>query len=1281
MPDVTIVYTTDCTVPSIDNGTVYTPDTPIWIDTTTTLRTVAYKPGYYPSEVQTTTYIFLDDVLNQSNDQTARGFPDQWIAGIDHYTHYDRQVRDADYEVDPEVDLQAADLLAIPSMSLVMNQDDLWDPYMGIYPNSIQRAASSLFWEKAASLELIEPDGGEGFSVNAGARITGELARWAAVNDKQSFRIVFKQDYGPTMLQTDFFDDDDVNQYDTIVLRAHWGKSFVLDSQLVADQGVPFGGGDPTTSQYLRDIYAHDAYMDTGNLNVRGRFVHLYLNGLYWGLYEVVERPDNSFNAQHQGGQKDDYDVIKGAVNVYYTTRNGSLNDGNRDAWNALFSYFDTDANGVNIPSQVTPITDTALVEVAKYLDLTAFADYMITLWSIGRYDFPRKNWYAVCKRGEPGQPPEIPFKFYTWDSEASLSSTSAAPGLTWSNPNDANDTGPVRLLRRLILNQSFQRLWMDRVQKHFFNDGALTVQANIDRYMARADEIDRAIVGESARWGDWATAFNDDPVTREEHWIPQRDWIVNQYFPARNQNVLDQMLSVGLWTTIEAPIFSQHGGEFDPGFELSITHNNASGSIFYTLDGTDPRDSATATAYGGPIALTDTTFIRAAVRVDQDWSPMVEAGFVPTGGSSFTITEIMYNPPAPEAAGAFGPEDYEFIEVANLGLSPVGLEQIRFADGVDFAFAGGPVTVLQPGEYAVIVKDLAAFQSRYDTSAMIIAGVFTGSLNSDGETIAMATTGGFVFESFTYGDSGDWPGRADGKGASLELADPTGDRDDPDTWRSSTEYLGSPGRDGVGPIVDVVVNEVLTHTDLDLLDTIELHNTTAADIDISGWFLSDTWTQYRKFRIPDIPDATILPAGGYILFDENDFNAGGLTPDPADDLDTDFGLSGAHGDDVWLMAADPATGELSRFVDHVEFDAAAYGVSYGRWPNGVGDLSPMVSLTLGEANSGPLFGPVVISEIMYNPGGPELDDLEFVEIYNPTDEDVDLTGWRLDKGVDYDFDGGTILPTGGRLVILSFDPAAPDNALRLADFRSAYGIDDTVPVVGGWAGKLDNDGERVQLQRPDDPPADEPEFTPHLIVDEVRYDNDAPWPAEAAGGGSALHRLEPAKWGNDEASWLAAAPTPGRPMAKPGDADLDGDVDLNDFVILKSNFGQSPRTWTEADFNGDTVVDLHDFVILKQNWATGAPVASEPVNAMVADPPTTEADGSRPASASRPPRRAFRRLHQAAQRRRDPAEPGQPDHLVTLTRRRARQLAAAAKAGSGELVDLLDAARALRPL
>ena len=169
------------------------------------------------------------------------------------------------------------------------------------------------------------------------------------------------------------------------------------------------------------------------------------------------------------------------------------------------------------------------------------------------------------------------------------------------------------------------------------------------------------------------------------------------------------------------------------------------------------------------------------------------------------------------------------------------------------------------------MLKTAPAFSTRYGTG-ILPAGTWSGALAPRRRNRFPSTllTAGQI-TSVTYSDATPWPSRADGDGSSLELINPAGLADDASNWRSSFTFHGSPGTAGPDNYGPILVNEVLAHTDLPLRDSIELVNPTAAPVDVSGWFLSDSKTDYRKFRLPA---GTIIPAGGYQVFDETHFNA-----------------------------------------------------------------------------------------------------------------------------------------------------------------------------------------------------------------------------------------------------------------------------------------------------------------------------------------------------------------------------------------------------------------------
>jgi hypothetical protein len=547
-------------------------------------------------------------------------------------------------------------------------------------------------------------------------------------------------------------------------------------------------------------------------------------------------------------------------------------------------------------------------------------------------------------------------------------------------------------------------------------------------------------------------------------------------------------------------------------------------------------------------------------------------------------ISEVNYNPYAPSLDEVLvdpnlDNDQFEYVELVNTGPAALPLDGVQFTQGIQFAFENG--TSLDSGDRMLVVRDQAAFELRYGTGFNIAGEFSAGKLSNSGETIKLEDPTLSTIVEFTYDDSGQWPELADGRGASLEVIDADGDLNDPSNWRSSTEFNGSPGADGVGPIVSIVINEVLSHTDPPTTDTIEFYNTTGETIDLSGWYLSDSTTNYLKY---EFPDGTELEDDAYLFIDEADFNSsGGVLP-------TDFALDSAHGDQLYLMEA-TAEDQLVHFIDVVRFGATANGESIGRWPNGDGDLLPMVSNTFGATNSGPRIGPVLINEVHYHPvdpgSGTNPDDLEFIEVYNPTESSVVLTNWVLAGGIDFAFLAGQSLSGGELLVLVSFDPENVANTDLLAEFRAVYEIDESVRLMGPYSGRLGNGGDQVQLLRPDAPPAGEPDFIPLLLEDQISYSDQPPWPTAADGTGASLRRAAAVQAGNDAASWQADDPTPGSLQSAPRVMQTEINVGIEDPLDLPK--GPAPTNWQtqrsllstiQLTFSEPVVATAADFVL-----------------------------------------------------------------------------------------------------
>jgi len=476
-----------------------------------------------------------------------------------------------------------------------------------------------------------------------------------------------------------------------------------------------------------------------------------------------------------------------------------------------------------------------------------------------------------------------------------------------------------------------------------------------------------------------------------------------------------------------------------------------------------------------------------------------------------------MYHPDDPNA---------EFIELKNIGAGSLNLNLVRFVDGIDFAF---PSVELPAGEHVLVVRDTDAFVAYYGAGYRM-AGEYLGSLNNAGERIELKDAAGRTILNFEYADG--WYDVTDGMGFSLTIREPAGA--DPDLWdgksgwRPSAAVGGSPGFDDASdtPVAGaIVINELLAHSHADAADWIELLNRTDVSVDIGGWFLSDSSSDFAKY---EIAVGTTIEPHGYIVFYEdlqfaNPLDQGCHVP---------FALS-ENGETLYLRSG--TDGMLTGYNEQEKFGASETGVAFGRHRKIMGTYNfvPMSRNTPGADNAYPKVGPIVINEIMYNPASGNQDE-EYIELLNIADVGVTLAEYDAEQFVDVPW---RLTDSGG----ISFDlplgvTMAPGECLVLARSASAFGA--AYPAVGAdvqifeWGpGKLDNDGEKVQLSKP----GDEVEGVRYYVrVDRVNYSDGFgpggldPWSTEPDGYGKSLMRNVPADYGNEPLNWIAAAPSPG---------------------------------------------------------------------------------------------------------------------------------------------------------
>ena len=513
---------------------------------------------------------------------------------------------------------------------------------------------------------------------------------------------------------------------------------------------------------------------------------------------------------------------------------------------------------------------------------------------------------------------------------------------------------------------------------------------------------------------------------------------------------------------------------------------------------------------------------------------------------NNLRVTEIMFHPD-PAASGSWDGEEYEFIELKNVGSSNLNLAGVSFTSGISYTFTN---LTLGAGQLVVLVRNHLAFASRYDTNGILVAGVFTGGLNNASDDLRLADPQGEEILDFPYFDT--WYPETDGHGRSLHIINANVDYTawgSATSWHASVTYRGSPGRDEPTlPIGSVVISEALTHSD-NQLDWVELLNTTTNSIDISGWLLSDSGQRLRKFQIPA---GTVLSGGTYRVFDESDFN--NLTNPPAI---VPFAFS-ELGEEVHLSSA--TNGTPTAYHEMYVFGAQDQNVTFGRHINSEGRemFVATASPTPGSNNAPPRVGPFVLQEILYDPLS---NAFEFIEIRNISNTTVTLydvlrptNRWKLAGAVDFTFPTNRQLGAGGQALVVPTDPSV---------FRAMYNIPAAIPIYGPYTGSLDNAGETVMLMRPGIPEAGG--FVPYVLYDQVQYDDASPWPTNNPQDGWSIERVTATAFGDDPTNWRTA------------------------------NFMGSPGTITQLDDDQDGLPDNWEVVYFNATGATNATPGADP--------------------------------------------------------------------------------------
>jgi hypothetical protein len=435
--------------------------------------------------------------------------------------------------------------------------------------------------------------------------------------------------------------------------------------------------------------------------------------------------------------------------------------------------------------------------------------------------------------------------------------------------------------------------------------------------------------------------------------------------------------------------------------------------------------------------------------------------------------------------------------------------------------------------------------------------------ISKSGDDIGIFTESGVAIDAVTYG---------------AQITDVSEGRL-PDGAANIVKFYttSTPSASNYLPLINVVINEILTHTDPPQQDSLELFNTTTADIPIGGWFVSDSPANFKKFKIPA---GTVIKASGFQVFFEDQFT-NSASP---------FNFNSSEGDSAILSAADSA-GNLTGYRTEVNFGASFNGVSFGRYVNSAGAIQypSQIAVSLGSTNAGPRVSPVVINEVMFNPPAilstNDNTQDEYVELFNMTSQSAPLynplestNAWRIRGGITFDFPTNVTIPAGGYLLLVNFDPST--NAPVLALFRQKYGVNTNIQLFGPYQGKLGNSGDSIKLESPDAVQGIghiNEGFVPYVTVDLVEYSSVGPWPTGASASGWSIQKKNSFQYGNDPTNWFAGAPTAGS-LNIGGAVDLDGDGLPNDWELTYQFDPMNPAD-ARQDADGDGVSNLNEYL------------------------------------------------------------------------------------------------------
>ncbi len=578
-----IYYTTDGTSPS-SASTRYTG--PIEISSTTVVRAAVPDPDSILQVDSSASYLYLSDILAAQPGVVPDSFPGDRAANNQKMVYgMRRDIVEGDAET--QAKLLRGFTNTIQTISLVIDPESLFSSGHGIYVNAGNDGKA---WERQTMVEQIDPVNGAAneFSAPAGIRIRGAYSRGSDF-PKHSLRLFFRGEYGMSKLEFPLFGDEGTDSFKKIDLRTA--------------QNYSWANGNVNEFTFIEECFSRDSQGAMGEPYNRSRYYNLFINGVYWGVFQTEERVDQHYAESYNKGDSSEYDVVRTSQPGYNT---GTV-EGDSASWHNLWNitvnegYSGTHAanynrvRGLNADGTRNPSYPT-------YLNETNLMVYMISTHFAADADAPANtggmaNNLAAFRNRFDGIGKRDGFIWNRHDAEHSLGMGGGVQNMDecfkWGTRGANHSTAegnfnPAELHYELMFNDEYKMKYADQVYRHCIKTGgAMTAPVAEARFRSRMAEIDDAVVCEAARWGrnnqTYATWMNNGCVGRINFIRNRTPYLIQGY---RN---------LGWYPSVDAPkAVDAYGTELTDGSADTVASAfltcASAGDIYYTTDGSDPR-------------------------------------------------------------------------------------------------------------------------------------------------------------------------------------------------------------------------------------------------------------------------------------------------------------------------------------------------------------------------------------------------------------------------------------------------------------------------------------------------------------------------------------------------------------------------------------------------------------------------------------------------------------------------------------------------------------------